>query len=791
MISKISDHFPIFFTTSNLKPAHRIKYLNVRDFSKKNVNAFKNDLSLLTWNDMYNIDNVHDSFNLFSSTFNDIYELRFPERKIKFNKNLHKIEKWMTQGLLISRLTKIKLGKISIKKPTNENIQTYKTYRNLYNTLIRTSKKNYFEQQLTFHQSNSKKTWELINLAIKRPGKNKLVSSFLNIDGNIISKPTEVAEKFNTFFVNIASEIESKIPPAIPNVVPIPLTEPESLFSMSDPIISQDILDVIKQLKPKHSLDPTNLSMIILKAVSHQICMPLKHIVNLSLSSGEIPIQMKTAKIVPIFKSGEPTEINNYRPISLLSTFGKILEKIVSNKLTNFLENNKILSNFQFGFRKGHSTVHPMMLLLNKLTAAINEKKHSIVIFCDLKKAFDTCDHDILLQKMSNIGIRGIELAWFSNYLKDRLQYVNINGASSSCLRPLKGVPQGSILGPLLFLIYINDLPKSSNLFSLLFADDTTLSDSDKDVHTLVNRVNMEFRKVSHYFRVNKLSLHLDKTKFMLFSSNKTVQSLDIELFINNNSPNVEEENPNFLHKMEQIHSTSKIPAMRFLGVFFDPQLNFKYHVGQIISKVSRALFILRTVKNILTPKALKSLYYSLIHCHLIYALPIWSVCNQQMQTELFKKQKSAIRAIAGLKYNDHTEPHFKKLEILTLPLMIDFFSIQFMQRFVQRFLPASFDDTWITNAIRREGQDHVCLRNDDNIYIPPARLSQTSNHPLTNLPRKWESIADVHSVTILRDKKDFDKALKIHLLKKLKTHIKCENPFCPSCTNNATPIVN
>jgi len=292
----------------------------------------------------------------------------------------------MTQGLLISRLTKIKLGKTSIKKPTNENILTYKTYRNLYNTLIRTSKKIYFEQQLTFHQSNAKKTWELINLAIKRPEKNKNVSSCLNIDGNIITNPTEVAEKFNNFFVNIATEIESKIPPAIPNVVPILFTEPDSLFSMSDPIISQDILDVIKQLKPKHSLDPTNLSMIILKAVSHQICMPLKHIVNLSLSTGEIPIQMKTAKIVPIFKSGDPTEINNYRPISLLSSFGKILEKIVANKLTNFLENNKILSDFQFGFRKEHSTVHPMMLLLNKLTTAINEKKHSIVIFVTLKK---------------------------------------------------------------------------------------------------------------------------------------------------------------------------------------------------------------------------------------------------------------------------------------------------------------------------------------------------------------------------------------------------------------------
>jgi hypothetical protein len=151
----------------------------------------------------------------------------------------------------------------------------------------------------------------------------------------------------------------------------------------------------------------------------------------------------------------------------------------------------------------------------------------------------------------------------------------------------------------------------------------------------------------------------------MLFSSNRAVLNLNVDLFVNNNSPNVEIENPSFVHKMEQINSLSKIPAMRFLGVFFDPQLNFKYHVELIISKVSRALFILCTVKNNLTPNALKS---PLIHCHLIYASPIWSICNQQFQNDLFKKQKLAIRAIAGLKYNDHTEPHFKKLEILPIP---------------------------------------------------------------------------------------------------------------------------
>jgi hypothetical protein len=158
----------------------------------------------------------------------------------------------------------------------------------------------------------------------------------LNINGKLIINSAEIADKFNNFFVNSVTEIESNIPPAIPNVVPIPLTEPDSLFKMSDPTISQDIWDVIKQLKPKHILDPTNLSMVILKSVSHKICMPLKHIVQLSLSSGEIPIQMKTVKVVPIFKSGDPTEINNYRHISLLSSFGKILEKNCSKQTYHF-----------------------------------------------------------------------------------------------------------------------------------------------------------------------------------------------------------------------------------------------------------------------------------------------------------------------------------------------------------------------------------------------------------------------------------------------------------------------
>jgi len=215
--------------------------------------------------------------------------------------------------------------------------------------------------------------------------------------------------------------------------------------------------------------------------------------------------------------------MDNYRPISLLSCFSKILEKIVAFRLTSFLTDCKILSNWQFGFRPNHSTVHPMIHFTNFLSNAINEKKHSLAIFCDLKKAFDCCDHSILLSKLEKYGIRDSELLWFKSYLSDRRQFVSINDKTSLLTTVLLGVPQGSILGPLLFLLYINDLPLASELFSLLFADDTTLLASSDSVESLNNFVNVEFKKVCDFFRINKLMLHPDKTKILFFSKSSNI----------------------------------------------------------------------------------------------------------------------------------------------------------------------------------------------------------------------------------------------------------------------------
>jgi hypothetical protein len=221
---------------------------------------------------------------------------------------------------------------------------------------------------------------------------------------------------------------------------------------------------------------------------------------------------------------------------------------------------------------------------MNKITENLTKKQHTIAIFCDLRKAFDTVDHFILFKKLGKLGVRGVELDWFKSYLSGRQQFVTNNGVASNLLHILLGVPQGSILGPLLFLIYINDLPLCSDR-SLLFADNTTLSDSDSNIDTLFSRFNSEFKKVVYFFRAHKLALHPNKTKFMIFSHSNAVLNTDLRVNIDfNNFPDALDQN---LIKPIELVNKSADPVIKFLGVYFDPSLSFKTHISTISSKMS------------------------------------------------------------------------------------------------------------------------------------------------------------------------------------------------------------
>jgi len=296
-----------------------------------------------------------------------------------------------------------------------------------------------------------------------------------------------------------------------------------------------------------------------LKLSADSICVPLTTIYNLSLESGIVPTDWKTANVVPIFKEGDPSDPGNYRPISLTSQFMKIFEKCVNNELDSYLSENEIYCTEQSGFRKKHSTATALIDVSEHLLWNVNDRNFIGSVFIDLKKAFDTVNHSILLHKMERYGIQGSELAWFKSYLSNRNQYVTCNGAMSNLLPVTMGVPQGSILGPILFNLYINDLPscvKSSKI--VLYADDTALFFSHKSPNCIENTLNEDLNELSKWLKQNKLTLNVGKCKSILFGSQKMFQIYDPVISISINGEKIED-----------------VASYKYLGMYLDKNVNF------------------------------------------------------------------------------------------------------------------------------------------------------------------------------------------------------------------------
>ena len=784
LTSLLSDHFPLFHFLNFRKAIVHPKTVTSRDNTEDSINRFNDSLSAMSWNNVIQSNDPQLSFNNFTETFSSLHDIHLPIVTKKFNRNFHKIEPWITNGLLTSRRQKINLEKIHFANPSIISLEAFKKFRNLYNKVLRAAKKLYFEKELRANQSNLKKSWDLIKTAMNRKSdKSSSIGSIL-LNNVTISDPQLIANHFNDFFTSIPSSIIDEInpkdrPPDENYNDDIPL------FSLCNPPVTpNEIIEACRQLSPKKTLDITGLSSWLLQKLIVNLAAPLCHIFKHSFAAGIVPHQLKIAKIIPVFKSGRKDVMDNYRPISLLSCFSKLIEKIVCTRLTSFLDINNLISNSQFGFRKKHSTLHPLVHFLNYVAEALDKKQHCIAIFCDLRKAFDTVNHQILLDKLKKMGVRGSELSWFQDYLTNRMQLVSINGFSSLLKILSIGVPQGSILGPLLFLIYINDLPLCSQLFALLFADDTTLLLADSNLNNLIANVNREFKKISDFFRSHKLALHPDKTKFILFTNSPDVRAQEVDIVLNsNNEDDIQSEV--LISHLSRVTSESVVPAVKFLGIFIDPALNFKYHINSICSKVSKSMFFLRSVKNFLPAPALKSIYFAIIHSHFVYGNQIWSCTSPSNLNVLFIKQKAAVRIINNSSYNSHTEPIFKSLSILPLSSLIEYFKIQFMYNFVNGELPGSFEFTWIRNENREGANLRPLLRNHTDIFIPPSRLTSTDKFPLFNFPRVWSSFPD-SIIKNLTSKSEFNSKLKTFYLNKLSSSYTCNRLLCPHCHLNA-----
>ena len=774
ILSDISDHFPILTILPDKKKSSKQPFIEIRNFNEENMQAFREEFLQIDWNQLYEENDAQAAYDFFQNKFDITFNKHFPLKKVKFNKNVHAKEPFMTKGLMKSRLRKLVLVDLKIRNPTDENIDKYKEYRNVYTKLIKAAKQLYYKSALEIHKHDLKKSWQILRNALRK--KNDKTSIIEEIKDNNLLKNDDIsmAESFNKHFTNIAHNITNSINPSDKDCSEY-IPDNNFHFSFGN-VYAVEIKNIVKEMKSKTSSDMFGVSNMFVKKTIDLLLQPLTHIFNLSLTTGKIPTNLKMAKVIPIYKLSQKdaeskSNMSNYRPISLLPIFSKILEKLVANRLTIFLKQNDILYKHQYGFQAKKSTLHPIIHFLNKVTEASNQKEISIGVFCDLQKAFDCCSHQILLQKLRKFGIVDTELLWFENYLKNRQQFVSVNQGKSSFRYISKGVPQGSILGPLLFLIYINDLANCTNLFTLLFADDTSFLISGKSLPEIIETLNIELHKICYWFRTNELSLHPLKTKFMIFTKGNTNINYE-EININLNYNNYDENRADLIHKL------TTEPTVKFLGVTIDPRLDFKQHIESIHSKISKSLYAINAAKNILDKSVLLGLYKSLIHCHLLYCIQTYTSASVSVLKKLVIQQKKALRIVTHSKFNSHTVPLFKCHEILPLNEEAKLSKLLFMHDFVHGRLPCSFDELWIRNYQRVQNERE--LRNANHFHIPYVRLESFMSFPIAQIPRLWNDTIIANNIDENLRRKIFQKSVKKLLLDNL-TFV-CQKNYCQEC---------
>ena len=554
----------------------------------------------------------------------------------------------------------------------------------------------------------------------------------------IVSCIKNIANAFNHFFTNIATKLDSTLPPAQHD--PLQFLNGDFPNDMQLPFITlNDIFTVIKSI-PDKKCNLDDFSPRIIKENAHLIAQPLRLIYNQSLESGIFPSKLKVARVIPIYKKGAKSDMNNYRPISLINIFSKLFEKLVKKYLTKYMIENNVLNPRQYGFQRGKSTQDALIQFSKMLYSEIEKSNTVLSIFIDFSKAFDTVPHEILLKKLEFYGIRGSINKWFASYLSNRSQKTYISGSLSSMDKIKLGVPQGSVLGPILFLLFINDLPNISTLFhTILFADDATLSLVGLNPSTLISLANTELSKFYFWCLANRLSVNIIKTNFMLFGNSRRPNLLP----------------PLLMKSLYTYETINEVTETKFLGIFYDNKLSFKPQINNLTQRLSRTCALLYRIKDLVPTFVLKNIYHAHVGSLLNYCNIIWANIPETTLNPLKLILKRVIRNIARSEFLAHTKPLFKRLKILDLDNLRKLSLGQYFYR------------SRNVNEMPLLRNHNYLTRHRHILRLPQHRLTRTQQSFVVQAPLIWNEIITnypphIKDATTLRA---FKRRLKNYLL--------------------------
>ena len=659
-----TDHCPVFLRipineTSRQSDSDRVR-ITFRDKSESNKQIFKMKLTSMNWAAVQDED-VNFYMDKFLSALNKLYCDCFP-LKSKLVGRKQFLNPWMTpylRNLIKAKSTYFHLMKSNFVSRSENN-----QYRNRLNAILKKSKAAYFKNLFETNKQNMRKTWDIIKSLIC--GKSAESTKKIFFNNEVYTDSSAIANIFNTYFTSIGLTLSNELETT--NLDPMQSVPHVTNTIYLTPVTDMECSKYIASLKVNtQGTDELPVKMLI--EYRNHFAPILSDIINRSFTCGRLPNSLKRALVVPIHKTSDVTLVTNYRPISLLPPISKVFEKCIHVRLIKFLSKFSLLSINQFGFREGLSTQDAIIKLTEAIYSAINDRKFSCAIFVDFKKAFDTMNHDLLLRKLERYGIRGVVQDLIADYLRNRFQRVKFNNILSDPLPITIGVPQGSILGPLLFLIYVNDLSNIlSSFLSIMYADDTTLVNSDASYENLINVGNAELKLFFDWSLSNRLSVNVEKTYYMIFGNRR-----------------VDDHSHNFLLGNAQL---SMCDASKFLGINLDAKLTFNHHIELITNKVSKSIGIMFKLQNLLPFSCMKQLYYSLIYPYLNYCIISWGGTCPTYLNPLVVLQKRAIRVITKSHFLAHTTPLFFRCGVLKL---VDLYKYSLAIYFYKNNLESNF----------------------------------------------------------------------------------------------------